>query len=110
MVYLRYNLADGQSSTINIRLVAYLATSRDQSGYTVGLGQAGLEFSLSSASLVSDLTHSHNSLAHCPGLVKTETSPGFGAKLGTLRGVSATTLSAGDARGCGAHHTGNASH
>ena len=31
MVYLRYNLADGQSHTINIRLVAYLPASRFQS-------------------------------------------------------------------------------
>ena len=29
MVYLRYNLADGQSHTINIRLVAYLAERRE---------------------------------------------------------------------------------
>ena len=40
MVYLRYNLADGQSHTINIRLVAYLAGSRSRSSETVGPGQS----------------------------------------------------------------------
>ena len=107
MVYLRYNLADGQRAVPHHQHSACGLSGR-QWIEEFGLGQAGLELSMISASLVSDLCHYNIGLADCPG--KNRDQSWFWGKTLDLRGVSGATLSAGGARGCGAHHTGNASH